>query len=118
MTSYDRVYRPLEGTPTPGTSQLIEKTEPTAQDILNLMEIRSLGAIRLYETSIGKGTLDSKLEEGTNGSIRKMSKREKLAIYTYLRDNAMLSKMVDDYDIWDFYLEVADYFRREFKLKI
>lgn len=100
------------------TSQRDTINEPTTHDVGYLLEIHASNALRLYDSTREKGTLDKKLKKDFRKEVNGLNRQEKLGVYIYLRDNAMLYKMAGDTYQWDRHLEAADYLRREFKLKL
>ncbi len=92
-------------------------TNSSDYDTTYVQLIRAAQVKRIYEAS-NDGSLEAKLVEGQKQIFRKLSRTDKLAIYHYFRDEAMLNKLVGDYERWNMFLEIADFFRREFKLKV
>lgn len=95
-----------------------DKKKPHPHDVHKLLELRSNPVLRLYDQTLDNDGLSRDLQRGMKKEIRRLFPEERLAVYTYLRDSAMLYKMVGDYKEWNRYLEAADYLRRTFKLKV
>lgn len=92
--------------------------ETPAYGVIILLEARSSAVLRLYDASQNRDELEEKLQKEYNDEIKRLNPQERLDVYLYLRDNAMLYKMLGNSFQHNRHLEAADYLRRELGLKI
>ena len=116
LTSYDRVYRPLNA-----PTAEIKSTDAGHNHSISYGFVKSIPEIRLdsvldWHDSIRQG-LEAKLKESYIAILKQvLSYDEKMEVYHKLRLIAAAYKSVGDHQECDRHLEAAEFLRRKFEL--